>query len=166
MVRTEKIRRPDLLIKCGPTLLEKHRGKVNTRPGASAPCFAGHLPSIRTISRISTVPAFLPNMPAVRLLGMQAAKQVHRSPPVRLTQSRRSVQLGNGIWDVREQVFLAALDLHLFKIARTQLDALVVRFPTSARVKVLEGMMFECQVCHSTQRMPSWKYGQPHSIVA
>ena len=28
MLRTEKIRRPDLLIKCGPNLIEKHRGKV------------------------------------------------------------------------------------------------------------------------------------------
>ena len=28
MLRTEKIRRPDLLLKCGPSLLEKHRGKV------------------------------------------------------------------------------------------------------------------------------------------
>ena len=116
------------------------------------------------------LPVFLlrlpPATPAHRaLLGTQPL-HAHHPPPARLTQSRRTVQLGNGIWDVREQVFLAALDLHNFKLARTQLDALVVRFPTSARVKVLEGMMFECQVCHSTHRVPSWKYWQPHSIVA
>jgi hypothetical protein len=29
MLRTEKIRRPDLVIKCGPNLLERHRGKVS-----------------------------------------------------------------------------------------------------------------------------------------
>ena len=36
----------------------------------------------------------------------------------------------------REQVFSAALDLHYFSVARAQLDALVIRFPASTRVKV------------------------------
>ena len=85
MLRADKIRRPDLLIRCGTDLLGKHRSK-----------------------------------------------------------------LGSGVWDVREQVFTAALDLHYFDVAREQFDALVARFPTSARVKVLEGMMFEAQAC-STQ---------------
>lgn len=84
MLRTEKIRRPDLLIQCGPNLVTKYRGK-----------------------------------------------------------------LGNNVWDVREQIFTAALDLHYFPLAREQLDALVVRFPASQRVKVLEGMMFECQATSS-----------------
>ena len=48
---------------------------------------------------------------------------------------------------MREQIFTAALDLHYFPMAREQLDALVARFPASQRVKVFEGMMFECQVC-------------------
>jgi len=28
MLRTEKIRRPDLIVQCGPNLIEKHRSKV------------------------------------------------------------------------------------------------------------------------------------------
>jgi hypothetical protein len=31
MLRTEKIRRPDLIVQCGPNLIEKHRSKVCRR---------------------------------------------------------------------------------------------------------------------------------------
>jgi hypothetical protein len=41
----------------------------------------------------------------------------------------------------REQVFSAALDLHYFSVAKAQLEALVIRFPASTRVKVCGDMI-------------------------
>ena len=77
-IKTNKARRPDLVIKCGPALLSKK-------------------------------------------------------------------SLGNAQWDIREQVFVAALDLHLFDVAKAQIDELEARFPKSLRVNALEGMMLEAQ---------------------
>lgn len=53
--------------------------------------------------------------------------------------------LGNAQWDIREQLFLAALDLHKFDLAEEQFKALSTRFPNSMRVRGLEGMKYEAQ---------------------
>lgn len=47
------------------------------------------------------------------------------------------------VWDVREQFFLACLDLHLMDHAQQQFDALNTKFPGSVRVQGLKGMMLE-----------------------
>ncbi|EKX33545.1 hypothetical protein GUITHDRAFT_166438 [Guillardia theta CCMP2712] len=62
---------------------------------------------------------------------------------------KQRASLGNSQWEIREQVFMAALDLHKFEIARKQFELLEQRFPTSLRVRALEGMIFEAQAHHS-----------------
>ena len=47
------------------------------------------------------------------------------------------------VWDVREQFYLACLELHMFDHADYQLDILKTKFPGSIRVRGLSGMMYE-----------------------
>uniref|UniRef100_A0A7S0W6L3 ER membrane protein complex subunit 2 n=1 Tax=Hemiselmis tepida TaxID=464990 RepID=A0A7S0W6L3_9CRYP len=49
------------------------------------------------------------------------------------------------VWDVREQVYLACLELHMWDHAEGQLDQLQAKFPKSVRVKGLQGMMSEAK---------------------
>lgn len=49
------------------------------------------------------------------------------------------------VWDVREQFYLACLDLHMFDQASAQLDELKAKFPGSVRVRGLQGMFLEAQ---------------------
>jgi len=51
--------------------------------------------------------------------------------------------LGHSVWDVYEQVCVAALDVHNGAIAKECLTALSVKFPKSSRVKRLHGLALE-----------------------
>ncbi|CEG39227.1 Uncharacterized conserved protein [Plasmopara halstedii] len=51
--------------------------------------------------------------------------------------------LGDELWNVYEQTFIAALDLHDDELATTCLQALQTKFPGSSRVARLEGMQLE-----------------------
>jgi hypothetical protein len=53
------------------------------------------------------------------------------------------------VWDVREQVLLGALDLHIFEVAQEQLKLLEKQFPGSKRVKGLQAMFLEASACRS-----------------
>ena len=48
--------------------------------------------------------------------------------------------LGDELWDVHEQMVVAALDLNQPVLANRSLSSLKARFPNSVRVKRLEGM--------------------------
>ncbi|KAK9764305.1 Inositol phosphatase SIW14 [Basidiobolus ranarum] len=54
-------------------------------------------------------------------------------------------QLGDEVWNVYEQVLIAALDTGRFDLAKKCLDKLQPRFPKSLRVKRLEGMSLEAE---------------------
>jgi len=49
------------------------------------------------------------------------------------------------VWDVREQVYLACLELHMFDHAEAQLLMLQDKFPKSFRVRGLSGMLSEAR---------------------
>eukprot|EP00026_Physarum_polycephalum_P014398 Phypoly_transcript_14907.p1 GENE.Phypoly_transcript_14907~~Phypoly_transcript_14907.p1 ORF type:complete len:310 (+),score=51.07 Phypoly_transcript_14907:39-932(+) len=53
--------------------------------------------------------------------------------------------LGNDVWDVYEQVLIAALDCGRVELAQQYLTKLNSQFPTSTRVKRLRGMILEAQ---------------------
>jgi len=52
-------------------------------------------------------------------------------------------KLGNGIWDLYERVFMAALDCHNHDRRDQCMDALMARFPESRRVRMLSGLLKE-----------------------
>eukprot|EP00897_Mesotaenium_endlicherianum_P008907 jgi/Mesen1/8044/ME000043S07426 len=52
-------------------------------------------------------------------------------------------KLGNEVWNVYEQVAVAALDCHSTDVAKECVGALLKKFPDSIRVGKLEGMWFE-----------------------
>jgi len=54
-------------------------------------------------------------------------------------------KLGDELWTVHEQVFLAALDLYQLEIANKHLEKLNETFPKSLRVKRLKGLNFEAR---------------------
>ena len=51
-------------------------------------------------------------------------------------------RLQDQLWSVYEQVLLAALDVHDKEVALSCLDVLKSKFPTSLRVRRLEGMVY------------------------
>ena len=63
------------------------------------------------------------------------------------------------VWDVREQFFLACLDLHMMDHAQHQFDLLTAKFPGSVRVQGLKGMMLEAYAGQS--EMPKKVRGTP-----
>jgi hypothetical protein len=63
------------------------------------------------------------------------------------------------VWDVREQFFLACLDLHMMEHAQHQFDLLTAKFPGSVRVQGLKGMMLEAYAGQS--EMPKKVRGTP-----
>ncbi|KAG9290930.1 hypothetical protein G9A89_011080 [Geosiphon pyriformis] len=54
-------------------------------------------------------------------------------------------KLGDEVWSMYEQVFIAALDLRSNSLAKTCLEKLETRFPGSPRVKILQGMELEAE---------------------
>ncbi|CAG8469305.1 6999_t:CDS:2 [Acaulospora morrowiae] len=54
-------------------------------------------------------------------------------------------KLGDDVWSVYEQIFVAALDHREEALAKTCLENLEKRFPNSPRVKILEGMKLEAE---------------------
>ncbi|ETP49764.1 hypothetical protein F442_04770 [Phytophthora nicotianae P10297] len=61
----------------------------------------------------------------------------------KLLVTKHSWGLGDELWGVYEQTFVAALDLHDDELAETCLKALQTKFPGSSRVARLEGMQLE-----------------------
>ncbi|KAF1777110.1 Tetratricopeptide repeat [Phytophthora cactorum] len=61
----------------------------------------------------------------------------------KLLVTKHSWGLGDELWGVYEQTFIAALDLHDDELAETCLKALQTKFPGSSRVARLEGMQLE-----------------------
>ncbi|OWY97693.1 hypothetical protein PHMEG_00031720, partial [Phytophthora megakarya] len=61
----------------------------------------------------------------------------------KLLVTKHSWGLGDELWSVYEQTFIAALDLHDDELAETCLKALQTKFPGSSRVARLEGMQLE-----------------------
>ncbi|KAL3659644.1 hypothetical protein V7S43_015319 [Phytophthora oleae] len=61
----------------------------------------------------------------------------------KLLVTKHSWGLGDELWSVYEQTFVAALDLHDDELAETCLKALQTKFPGSSRVARLEGMQLE-----------------------
>lgn len=57
--------------------------------------------------------------------------------------AKHSWGLGDDLWNVYEQTFIAALDLHDDELVETCLQALHAKFPRSSRVARLEGMLLE-----------------------
>jgi len=53
--------------------------------------------------------------------------------------------IGNEVWDVVEQVFLAALDCGELELASEYMSWLTKKFPGSLRVERLRGMQYEAQ---------------------
>jgi hypothetical protein len=63
---------------------------------------------------------------------------------------QRPSKLGNAeVWDVREQVLLGALEMHIFEVAQEQLTILEKQFPSSKRVRGLKAMLFEASAGRS-----------------
>ncbi|KAK7475629.1 hypothetical protein BaRGS_00033122 [Batillaria attramentaria] len=56
-----------------------------------------------------------------------------------------SHKLGNELWNVYEQVCVAALDCQRLDVADTCIEALNAKFPGSVRVRRLEGMLLEAE---------------------
>ncbi|KAK1930137.1 ER membrane protein complex subunit 2 [Phytophthora citrophthora] len=61
----------------------------------------------------------------------------------KLLTTKHSWGLGDELWSVYEQTFVAALDLHDDELAETCLKTLQTKFPSSSRVARLEGMQLE-----------------------
>ncbi|KAE9315395.1 hypothetical protein PF008_g19257 [Phytophthora fragariae] len=61
----------------------------------------------------------------------------------KLLVTKHSWGVGDELWSVYEQTFVAALDLHDDELAETCLKALQTKFPGSSRVARLEGMQLE-----------------------
>ncbi|UIZ24712.1 hypothetical protein KXD40_007110 [Peronospora effusa] len=61
----------------------------------------------------------------------------------KLLVTKHSWGLGDELWTVYEQTFIAALDLHDDELSETCLKALQTKFPGSSRVARLEGMQLE-----------------------
>mmetsp|Transcript_21003 Transcript_21003/g.32918 ORF Transcript_21003/g.32918 Transcript_21003/m.32918 type:complete len:311 (+) Transcript_21003:52-984(+) len=79
----------------------------------------------------------------IKLSRLRRPAEVLKFGPILL--SKYKGRLGNGQWDIREQVFIAACEHHLFEIATGELEALETRFPKSTRVSCLQGMLLEAQ---------------------
>jgi len=79
---------------------------------------------------------------AARRSGDRSAQPAAFATGVELLRKRA---LGNAAesWDVREQVFLAALDLHELEVAESLLKELETQFPESQRVMRLRGHFYE-----------------------
>uniref|UniRef100_A0A7S2W8A2 ER membrane protein complex subunit 2 n=1 Tax=Mucochytrium quahogii TaxID=96639 RepID=A0A7S2W8A2_9STRA len=58
---------------------------------------------------------------------------------------QRGARLGSEQWNVREQVFLAALDTSQLGVCQSMLDELTLMFPSSQRVARLRGLLLEAQ---------------------
>ncbi|KAG6615650.1 uncharacterized protein IUM83_05025 [Phytophthora cinnamomi] len=61
----------------------------------------------------------------------------------KLLVTKHSWGVGDELWSVYEQTFIAALDLHDDELTETCLKALQTKFPGSSRVARLEGMRLE-----------------------
>ncbi|EEY66817.1 uncharacterized protein PITG_17384 [Phytophthora infestans T30-4] len=61
----------------------------------------------------------------------------------KLLVTKHSWGVGDELWSIYEQTFIAALDLHDDELAETCLKALQTKFPGSSRVARLEGMQLE-----------------------
>ncbi|KNF02995.1 hypothetical protein PSTG_03944 [Puccinia striiformis f. sp. tritici PST-78] len=57
----------------------------------------------------------------------------------------RSGQLGDDLWTIYEQIAMAAVDVGNVELAKTVIQQLENKFPNSARVTVLHGMLMEAQ---------------------
>uniref|UniRef100_A0AAV1TQ44 ER membrane protein complex subunit 2 n=1 Tax=Peronospora matthiolae TaxID=2874970 RepID=A0AAV1TQ44_9STRA len=77
----------------------------------------------------------------VRKEKLRESRAVSRVGKLLVTQHRRG--LGDEVWTVYEQTFIAALDVHDDELSETCLKALQGQFPGSSRVARLEGMQLE-----------------------
>lgn len=60
------------------------------------------------------------------------------------TAQLKSTFLGTEQWSIKEQVFLAALDIHDVNTCEKMLNELKIQFPSSQRVDRLQGLLYEC----------------------
>ncbi|CAG8494923.1 3743_t:CDS:2 [Diversispora eburnea] len=78
-------------------------------------------------------------------------KSGERNPELVVTLGEKLIyegytgKLGDEVWSVYEQVFIAALDYRNDALAKTCLERLEKRFPKSPRVKILNGMKLEAE---------------------
>lgn len=78
----------------------------------------------------------------------QLKRSSERQPDLTLSLGLSALTLqgaGDEKWNVAEQTLLAALDVHNLKLANTQLKKLRTRFPDSARVLKLQGLVQEAE---------------------
>ncbi|KAA1101502.1 hypothetical protein PGT21_022763 [Puccinia graminis f. sp. tritici] len=77
--------------------------------------------------------------------GLRQSQEVVELAEVVLGTAGRTSRLGDDLWTVYEQVAVAALDIGNVELAKTVIQRLEAKFPKSARVTVLHGMLMEAQ---------------------
>ncbi|EFP92949.1 uncharacterized protein PGTG_18962 [Puccinia graminis f. sp. tritici CRL 75-36-700-3] len=77
--------------------------------------------------------------------GLRQSQEVVELAEVILGTAGRTSRLGDDLWTVYEQVAVAALDVGNVELAKTLIQRLEAKFPKSARVTVLHGMLMEAQ---------------------
>ena len=77
--------------------------------------------------------------------GVRKSQEVVLLGQVILAASGRASRLGDDLWTIYEQLAVAALDLGNVQLAKTVIQRLEGKFPNSARVTVLHGMLMEAQ---------------------